>query len=38
MCGIYEMSPLNCVNTNVTKCFKQKLHNIDLPKYIIGWL
>ena len=24
--------PFNCVNTNVTKCFKQKLHNFDLSK------
>ena len=33
-----NMLPLNCVNTNVTKCFKQKLHNVDLSNYIIGRL
>ena len=36
--NVRNMLPLNCVNTNLTKCLKQKLHNVDLSKYIIGRL
>ena len=36
--NVWNKLPLNCVNTNVTTCFKQKLHNFDLFKYIKGRL